>query len=241
MSKLAYSRILLKISGESLSSAGGFGVHEEAISKTARRIADLSATGVQLAVVIGGGNWVRGAKLGINVIEPSTADYMGMLGTVMNAVALQDACEKIGIPTRVLSSLPVPRVCEEWIRRRAVRHLEKGRVIILAAGTGNPHVTTDTAAAQRAKELSCDVLIKATTVDGIYDSDPRKNPSARRYDRISYHEVLVRDLKVMDATAFAMCQQNRVPILVINMDDDSALRAALAGEQIGTLVTDSND
>jgi len=238
MSKLAYRRILLKISGESLSSPGGMGVEGEAIAKTARRIQDIAATGVELAVVIGGGNWVRGAKLGIGQIDAATADYMGMMGTIMNAVALQDACEKIGLQTRVLSSLAVPRVCEEWIRRRAMRHLEKGRVIILAAGTGNPHVTTDTAAAQRAKELGCDVLIKATTVDGIYDRDPRKNPGAMKFDKITYHEVLVRNLKVMDATAFAMCQQNRVPILVINMDDDSALRAALNGERVGTLVTD---
>lgn len=238
MGELAYRRILLKISGESLSAPGGMGVDGDAVAKTARRIADIASTGVQLAVVIGGGNWVRGSKLGIGLIDPATADYMGMMGTIMNAVALQDVCEKIGLQTRVLSSLAVPRVCEEWIRRRAMRHLEKGRVIILAAGTGNPHVTTDTAAAQRAKELECDVLIKATTVDGVYDSDPRKNSGARKYDRISYHQVLVKQLKVMDATAFAMCQQNRVPILVINMDDDRALRAALAGEPVGTLVTD---
>ncbi|NUQ34313.1 MAG: UMP kinase [Planctomycetaceae bacterium] len=231
-----YRRILLKISGESLCSSGKSGIDGNAILSLAEKIKHVHDEGVQLVVVVGGGNYVRGAGLKVSSIQPATADYMGMLATVMNAIALQDTCETIGLETRVLSAISINRICEPWIRRRAVRHIEKGRVVILAAGTGNPHFTTDTAAAQRALEIGCDVLIKATKVDGVYDSDPVKNASATRYDRLDYLDCINRDLRVMDATAITLCKEHGLPIIVMSIDSADEILAAIRGERVGTYV-----
>jgi len=236
MSKLEYRRVMLKISGEGLANKGSHGIDSAAILELANKIKTVAALGVELAIVVGGGNFIRGAQMKASSVQRATADYMGMLATVMNAVALQDTCESIGVPSRVLSSIEMPRVAEGWIRRRAIRHLEKGRVVILAAGTGNPHFTTDTAAAQRAVELNCDVLIKATQVDGVYDSDPAKNPDAKRYDEVSYMECLRRELEVMDQTAIAMCRAHSLPLRVMNISSAENMVKAIQGEKVGTLV-----
>ena len=236
-SKLKYKRVLLKVSGEGLCDAGGNGIDSDAVLSLARKIQKLASIGVELAVVVGGGNFIRGAQLDVPHIQAATKDYMGMLATVMNAIALQDTCESIGLETRVQSSITINRVCEPWILRRAVRHLEKGRVVILGAGTGNPHFTTDTAAAQRAIELDCGLLMKATKVDGVYDSDPKKNPKAKKYDRISYLDCINKNLRVMDATAITLCKEYRLPIMVVNMASDADLAAAVQGKAVGTLVS----
>jgi uridylate kinase len=231
-----FKRPLLKLSGEAFCGSGGFGISEGHLLEIARAIKRVLDTGVQLAVVVGGGNFVRGAELNIPAIGKATADYMGMLATVMNALALQDACESIGLETRVLSSMDVPRVAEKWVRRRAVRHMEKGRVVIIAAGTGNPHFTTDTAAAQRAVEIGCDVLIKATKVDGVYDKDPKRHKDAKRLSRLTYQQALEQNLRFMDATAVALCREHNLPVQVVDMDAPGVVVQALRGEDVGTLI-----
>ena len=237
MSELKYKRILLKLGGESIGGPSGFGIDVNEAESVARRIKEVYDLGVEVAVVIGAGNLWRG-KLGLeHGMDRSTADYMGMLGTVMNSMALMDGLERIGIFTRVMSAIEMRAVAEPYIRRRAIRHLEKGRVVIFGAGTGNPFFSTDTAAALRASEIDADVVIKATKVDGVYDSDPKKNRDARRFDALSYIEVLNRRLEVMDSTAVTLCMENNLPILVLNLWDPQALIAALKGDKVGTLVS----
>jgi uridylate kinase len=236
MDGLKYHRILLKLSGEALASDDGAGIDPACANDIARRVKEVRELGVDVAIVIGAGNLWRG-RVGLNQgMDQATADYMGMLATVMNALALMDALESQGVVTRVQSAISMQAVAEPFIRRRAIRHLEKGRVVILGGGTGNPFFTTDTAAALRANELGCDVLIKATKVDGVYDSDPKKNPAARRFDYISYMDALSQRLQVMDSTALSLCMDNKLPILVLNLFDETALPRALMGEQVGTLV-----
>lgn len=234
--KVKYARPLLKLSGEAFGPLNGMGIDGERMLAIAMTIKAILAIPVQLAVVVGGGNFVRGAQLNVKYINKATADYMGMLGTVMNALALQDTCESVGIETRVLSSLDVPRVAEKWVRRRAIRHMEKGRVAIIAAGTGNPHFTTDTAAAQRAIEIGCDVIIKATKVDGVYDSDPKQNKGAKRVARLTYQEALEKNLRFMDQTAIALCKEHKMPVLVTDMNQPGNIEAAIRGKDVGTLI-----
>ena len=236
MPQLKYKRILLKLSGEALAPPQGRGVDPKAAELLAQRIGEVHSLRVEIAVVIGAGNLWRGAEGLARGMDRATADYMGMLATMMNALALMDAIERAGIPTRVQSAIEMRSVAEPYIRRRAIRHLEKGRVVILGGGTGNPYFSTDTAAALRAMEIDADVLIKATKVDGVYDADPKTNPNARRFDRLTYIEALNRRLQVMDATALSLCMDNQLPILVLNLWDESALRRALYGEPVGTLV-----
>jgi uridylate kinase len=234
---LKYNRILLKLSGESLAGPEGFGIDPLRAEDVARRVREVHELGVDVAVVIGAGNLWRG-RSGLNRgMDRATADYMGMLATVMNALALMDAMERMGLVTRVQSAVEMHAVAEPYIRRRAIRHLEKGRVVILGGGTGNPYFSTDTAAALRAMEIDADVLIKATKVDGVYDSDPMKNPDAKRFDHLSYMEAINRRLQVMDSTAISLCMDNNLPILVLNLWDPDDLREALYGYEVGTLVT----
>jgi uridylate kinase len=236
MDSLKYHRILLKLSGEALASDSGSGIDPSCANDIARRVREVREMGVDVAIVIGAGNLWRG-RVGLNQgMDQATADYMGMLATVMNALALMDALESQGVVTRVQSAISMQAVAEPFIRRRAIRHLEKGRVVILGGGTGNPYFTTDTAAALRATELDCDVLIKATKVDGVYDSDPKKNVNARRFDYITYMDALSQRLQVMDSTALSLCMDNKMPILVLNLFDETALPRALKGEAVGTLV-----
>ncbi|MEN4013027.1 MAG: UMP kinase [Chloroflexota bacterium] len=236
MDKLKYRRILLKLGGEALSSPQGSGIDPKEARDIALRVREVREMGVDVAIVIGAGNLWRG-KAGLDLgMDRATADYMGMLATVMNALALMDALESCGVVTRVQSAIEMRSVAEPYIRRRAIRHLEKGRVVIFGGGTGNPYFSTDTAAALRACEIDADVLIKATKVDGVYDSDPQRNPSAVKFDRISYIETLNRRLEVMDSTAISLCMENKLPILVLNLWDPDALRLSLLGEMKGTLV-----
>src|SRR5215203_3780968 len=237
MSEPAYRRVLLKLSGEALMGEAPFGIDPDVTTKIAKEIAEIQGLGVQTAVVIGGGNLFRGLAASAKGMDRATADYMGMLATVINALALQDALEHQGVATRVASAIEMRAVSEPFIRRRAIRHLEKGRAVIFAAGTGNPYFTTDTAAALRAMEMKADVIMKATKVDGIYTADPMKDPSAQRYDRISYLQVLERRLQVMDATAISLCMDNRLPILVFNLRTPGNLRRAVLGEPIGSTVS----
>jgi len=233
-----YKRILLKISGEGFCKEGGFGIDADELHNIARQCVDVAKMGVQLAVVVGGGNFIRGATFSKQGNFPrATADYMGMLATVLNAVALQETMEEMGQPTRVLSAISVYSVCEPFIRRRAVRHLEKGRAIILAAGTGNPYFTTDTCATLRATEIQADVLLKATKVDGIYSADPKKDASATLYSEVTYEQVLRDELKVMDLTAFAMAKQQRIPLVVFNLKKDGNIARVVRGEHVGTRIT----
>jgi uridylate kinase len=232
-----YRRILLKLSGEALMGEKPYGIDPAVTSQIARDVLDVQTLGVQTAIVIGGGNIFRGVAASARGMDRATGDYMGMLATVINGLALQDALEQHGILTRVLSAIEMRAVAEPFIRRRAMRHLEKGRTLIFAAGTGNPYFTTDTAAALRALEIKADVIMKATKVDGIYTSDPMKNPDARRYDRISYLEALEQRLQVMDATAISLCMDNRLPILVFNLRTPGNLRRAVLGEAVGSVVT----
>ena len=233
-----YKRVLLKISGEGFCPEGGFGIEAGELENIAQQCVDVAKTGVQLAVVVGGGNFIRGATFAEDGHIPrATADYMGMLATVLNAVALQETMEKLGQPTRVLSAISVYNVCEPFIRRRAVRHLEKGRSVILAAGTGNPFFTTDTCAALRATEVGADVLLKATKVDGIYDSDPKKNPNAKLYHSITYPEVLQKQLRVMDLTAITLAMERKIPLIVFNLKTPGNIARVLRGEKIGTKIT----
>src|SRR5258706_16408439 len=232
-----FRRILIKLSGEALGGEDGMGISPEALDKMAEQIAEVREFGVQVVVVIGGGNIFRGSAGSEKGIERATGDYMGMLATVINSLALQDALEKAGIATRVQSAITMNQVAEAFIRRRAVRHLEKGRVVIFGGGTGNPYFSTDTAAALRANEIGAEVILKATKVDGIYDSDPKKNPKAKRYDQISYLEALQKQLKVMDSTAFSLCMDNKMPIIVFDLFKPHNLRRVVCGEKVGTLVT----
>jgi uridylate kinase len=237
MEELKYKRILLKLSGESLAGQGGYGIDPEQAEEIAKRVKTVREMDVEVAIVIGAGNLWRGKQGLDRGMDRATADYMGMLATVMNAMALMDALERMGVYTRVQSAIEMRAVAEPYIRRRAIRHLEKGRVVIFGAGTGNPFFSTDTAAALRAVEIDADVLIKATKVDGVYDSDPQKNPKATKFDRLSHIDVLNRRLEVMDSTAISLCMENNLPILVVNLWDPSALVCALRGDDIGTLVT----
>jgi uridylate kinase len=236
MGELRFKRILLKLSGEALSGANSFGIDVKEAETIASRIKEIRDMGVEVAVVIGAGNLWRGRQGLDRGMDRATADYMGMLGTVMNALALMDALERMDVLTRVQSAVEMRSVAEPYIRRRAIRHLEKGRVVIFGAGTGNPYFSTDTAAALRAMELGADVLIKATKVDGVYDSDPRKNPQASKFEQMSYIEFLNRRLTVMDSTAVTLCMENNLPIMVLNFWDIQALAQALRGEAVGTLV-----
>jgi uridylate kinase len=232
-----YQRILLKLSGEALGGKSGLGIDADAVHDMARQVREVRDLGVEVVVVIGGGNIFRGVAGSERGIERATADYMGMLATVINALALQDALEKEGVATRVQSAITMHQVAEAFIRRRAVRHLEKGRVVIFGGGTGNPYFSTDTAAALRATEIGAEVILKATKVDGIYDSDPKKNPNAKRYTQLTYIEALQKQLKVMDSTAFSLCMDNKMPIIVFDLFKEHNLRQVVMGEKVGTLVT----
>ena len=235
--KAAYSRILVKLSGEALMGEGDYGIDPAVIKRIAGELNDIVQMGVQLAVVIGGGNIFRGAGLARAGMDRVAADHMGMLATVMNALAMQDALESLGLHARVMSAIRINEVCEDYIRRRAVRHLEKGRVTVFAAGTGNPFFTTDTAAALRAIEINADVLLKATKVNGVYSDDPVRNPNAVRYSRLTFDKVLSDRLNVMDATAVVMCRDNHLPLKVFNLNNPGDLTRIVRGEDVGTTVT----
>ncbi len=231
-----YKRVLLKLSGEALMGDGEFGLDTNTVDRVAADIADVHASGTELCVVVGGGNIFRGVSVAARGMERTTADYMGMLATVMNALAMQSALEALDVPTRVLSAIPMDTVCEPYIRRRAVRHMEKGRVVIFAAGTGNPYFTTDTAAALRASEMACDCLMKGTKVDGVYSADPEKDSTAQRYESLTHFDVLQRDLKVMDAAAITLCRENDIPILVFSIQNAGEVGKVLNGEGRFTIV-----
>jgi len=231
-----YRRVLLKVSGEALMGEGAFGIDIGTVDRIARDVKEAADIGIQICMVIGGGNIFRGLAGTAKGIDRATADYMGMLATVMNALAMQAALERAGLPCRVQSAIAMNNVCEPYIRRRAIRHMEKGRVVIFAAGTGNPFFTTDTAAALRAAEMACDAMLKATQVDGVYSADPKKDPKATRYESLSYHEVLARDLQVMDASAISLSRENRIPILVFSLHDQGALAQVLQGRGRATII-----
>jgi uridylate kinase len=234
--KPAYRRILLKLSGESMQGEQGFGIDGQTVDSIARELREVHKLGVQIAIMVGGGNIFRGARQKGFEIDRATGDYMGMLATVLNALALQDALEKVGVHTRVQSAIEMHQVCEPFIRRRATRHLEKGRVVIFAAGTGNPYFSTDTAAALRAMEIKADVILKATRVDGIYDADPEKVSGAKFFAEITHRDVLHQNLKVMDATAISLCMDNGMPIKIFNMQKPGNIRRAVLGERVGSTV-----
>ncbi len=236
MSDYLYKRVLLKLSGEALMGENDFGIDPKFTDKLAKQIKELVEEGIQVGIVVGGGNIFRGMAGAAGGMDRAQADYMGMLATVMNALALQDAFEHNAVPCRVMSAIQMNEVCEPYIRRRAMNHLAKGDVVIFAAGSGNPYFTTDTAAALRACEIGADCLLKATKVDGVYDKDPVKCDDAVKFDKITYHEVLVRGLQVMDSTATALCQDNRMPIFVLNIEGESNIKLALTGEAVGTVV-----
>ncbi len=231
-------RVLLKLSGEAFCAAGSFGISPKELATIADEVKDAASAGAQVAVVVGGGNIIRGAELARSGdIQQATADYMGMLGTVINALALKEKLVTLGVDSRVMSALDIRSVAEPFIRGRAIRHLEKGRVVILAAGTGNPFFTTDTCASLRATELDCDILLKATKVDGVYTADPNKDPSATRYEALSFREAIAKDLRVMDMTALSMCQEQRIPVLVFDFKIKGNIRRVIEGEPIGTLLS----
>jgi uridylate kinase len=236
-SEVQNRRVLLKLSGEALMGSLDYGIEPRVIQRIAAEIATARKLGIEIAIVIGGGNIFRGAGLARSGMDRVTGDYMGMLATVMNALAIQDALESLNVFARVMSALQIHEVCEDYIRRRAIRHLEKGRVVIMAAGTGNPFFTTDTAASLRAIEVGADILLKATKVDGVYDSDPVKNPDARRYETVSFDRLLADKLLVMDATAVVMCRDNDLPLRVFDLTRANALVQAMTGDDVGTLVT----
>jgi uridylate kinase len=231
-----FNRILLKLSGEVLMGEGGLAIDPAVTARVAQEIADVRAEGYQLCIVVGGGNIFRGLSAAAKGFERATADYMGMLATVMNALAVQNALEQIGVDTRVQSAIPMASVCEPFIRRRAERHLEKGRVVIFAAGVGSPFFTTDSGAALRAAEMKCDALFKGTSVDGVYDADPKKVPGAKRYDTVTYSRVLSDDLRVMDASAVALCRDNNIPIVVFNIREHGNFASVLRGDGVSTVV-----
>jgi uridylate kinase len=233
-----YRRVLLKISGEALMGKGEYGLESETVTRVAEEIRTVREMGVEVSLVIGGGNIFRGVSGAASGMERASADYMGMLATVINALAMQSALERVGVQTRVQSAIPMATVCEPYVRRRAVRHMEKGRVVIFAAGTGNPFFTTDTAAALRASEMGCDALLKGTQVDGVYTADPKKDPKATRYERLAYQDVLAQDLRVMDASAISLARDNRIPILVFSIHDAGALAEVTAGRGRYTIITE---
>jgi uridylate kinase len=237
MQKCKYNRILLKLSGESFCKPGQFGIDGEKINSIAERIIKLSELGCQIAVVVGAGNFLRGENFSkASQIPRTTADYMGMLATIINACALQETLEKLGKPTRVLSAIEVSAICEKFIRRRAIRHLEQGRIIILAGGTGNPFFTTDTCSALRASELEAKLLIKATKVEGVYDHDPAKDPNAHLFKKLSYDDVLKNNLRIMDHAAISLCRDNKIPIIVLNIFVEGNITKAVCGQEVGTLI-----
>jgi uridylate kinase len=236
LSKPTFKRVLLKLSGEVLQGDSKLAIDPETVLSVSRQVAEIAQMGVEVAVVIGGGNIFRGMKAAARGMDRSTADYMGMMATVINAMALQDGIEKAGVASRVLTAIPMQAVAEPYIRRRAVRHLEKGRIVVFAGGTGNPYFSTDTAASLRAVEIGADAILKATKVDGIYDSDPVENPNAKFFPELSYIEVLEKDLKVMDSTAVSMCRDNKLPIYVFNLTKPDNIRKVISGEKIGTVV-----
>ncbi len=238
MASPRYRRVLLKVSGEGFCRSGGSGIDPQALRTLAEQCRDINRLGVELAVVVGGGNFIRGQEVARQGINRATADYMGMLATVINALALMDALEAMDVVTRVQTAITMADVAEPYIRRRAIRHLEKGRVVILAAGTGNPYFSTDTTAALRATELRADVLLKATKVDGVYSDDPIVNPNAKRYEALSYSEVLGKNLRVMDATAITLCRENALPVIVFDLMAPGNVERVVRGEPIGTLVAD---
>lgn len=233
---MTYRRVLLKLSGEALMGDLGYGIDPKVVADIAQEISEVVKSGIQIVIVVGGGNIFRGVKAASAGMDRATADYIGMIATVMNAMTLQDALEQINIPTRVQSAIAMQEVAEPYIRRRAIRHLEKGRVVIFGAGSGNPFFTTDTTAALRAAEIDAEVIFKATKVDGIYDSDPVLNPNARRYDQLSYNQVLTDDLRVMDGTAIALCKENNIPIVVFDLSVRGNIVKAAQGESVGTIV-----
>jgi uridylate kinase len=236
MAGLKYQRILLKISGEALAGDQVYGISADVVRFIAEEVREIHQLGVRIGMVIGGGNIFRGVEASAEGMDRSSADYMGMLATVINGLALQDALEKVGVDTRVQTAIEMREVAEPFIRRRAIRHLEKGRVVIFVGGTGNPYFTTDTAAALRAMEITADVVFKATKVDGVYSADPKKDPTAKKFDELSYIEVLSRRLKVMDSTAISLCMDNGFPIVVFNLQEKGRLRQLVFGERVGTLV-----
>lgn len=236
MSERAYKRVLLKLSGEAFAGGGGLGVDPDVVADIAQQVANVVKSGTQVAVVIGGGNYFRGAQLSERGMERSRADYIGMLGTVMNCLALQDFLEKISVDTRVQTAITMGQVAEAYVPRRAMRHLEKGRVVIFGAGLGVPFFSTDTTAAQRALEIGAEVVLMAKGVDGVYSDDPRKNPKAEKYEKLTYDEVLQKDLKVADATAISLCRDNNLPILVFNLLKNGNIKRAVNGEKIGTII-----
>ncbi len=233
---MVYQRVLLKLSGEALMGSLGYGIDPIVVQSIAQEVAKVVSQGIQIAIVVGGGNIFRGVKAASAGMDRATADYVGMIATVMNAITLQDALEQAGVPTRVQSAIAMQEVAEPYIRRRAIRHLEKKRVVIFGAGSGNPFFTTDTTAALRAAEIDAEVIFKATKVDGVYDSDPHLNPNARRYQTLTYAHVLNQDLRVMDSTAIALCKENNIPIMVFDLSVSGNIYRAVMGESIGTLV-----
>ncbi len=234
---LKYPRVLLKLSGEALAGDKGFGFDFDTIREFARQVKAISEMGAQVGMVIGGGNIVRGSQISKMGMDRVSADYMGMLGTVINALAFQDVLEREGLDTRVMTAIRMEEIAEPYIRRRAIRHLEKGRAVICAAGTGNPYFSTDTAAVLRAIQMKADVIIKATSVDGVYNADPKKDPTAQKFDAISYMDVVSKELKVMDHTAITLCKENNLPLIVLNIHTKGVVAAALRGEPVGTLVS----
>jgi uridylate kinase len=234
---LAYPRVLLKLSGEALAGAKGFGFDFDTIREFARQVKAISELGAQIGMVIGGGNIVRGSQISKMGMDRVSADYMGMLGTVINALAFQDVLEREGLDTRVMTAIRMEAIAEPYIRRRAQRHLEKGRCVIFAAGTGNPYFSTDTAAVLRAIQMKANVIIKATSVDGVYSADPKQDPTATKFDRISYKDVMQQELKVMDQTAITLCKENALPLIVLNIHTPGIVAQALRGEPVGTLVS----
>ncbi len=238
MSAYKFKRVLLKLSGEALMGDQDYGIDTDMTARIGAEIAEAHAAGLQIALVIGAGNIFRGLSAQAGGIERSSADYMGMLATVMNALAMQSVLERQGVDTRVMSAIPMPTVCESYIRRRAVRHMEKGRVVIFAAGTGNPYFTTDTAAALRAAEMNCEALLKGTQVDGVYSADPKKDPTATRYDTLSYQKVLAEDLRVMDSSAVSLMRDNKIPIIVFSLHSKGGFDSVMKGEGTCTTITD---
>ncbi len=238
MSRSSFQRVLLKLSGESFCKPGGFGIDPDEVEAIAAEVKDACQVGAQVAVVVGGGNIIRGASLAAaGHIPQSTADYMGMLGTVINAMALREKLVSMDVDCRVMSAIDIKAVAEPFIRNRAIRHLQKGRVVILAAGTGNPFFTTDTCASLRAIELECEVILKATKVDGVYTADPKKDPAAKRYDRLTFTEAISKNLRIMDMTALAMCQEHQLPLLVFDFNVKGNIRRVVEGKSVGTIVT----
>ena len=241
MGDYLFKRVLLKLSGEALTSVDGFGIDPEILQSIAAQVAEIRSDGVELAIVVGGGNFFRGMAASAKGMDRSTGDYIGMLATIMNSLALQDALENEGVYTRVQSAISMHEIAEPYIRRRAMRHLEKGRVVIFAAGTGNPYFSTDSAAALRALEINAEAILKATKVDGVYDSDPAVNPNAKKYQKLKYIDVLNKELKVMDATAVSLCMDNKLPIIVFSMRVPGNIKRVLQGEKIGTIVEGGNN